>query len=213
MRIGDYVLVRPLPHADGIPTFEAEHMVLPRRACIRVGAAEPLVREACILEALRRPGIPRVYECGQLADGRTWIAGEELATTTLAGATLSPLDAIGVLRDAGELLHHAHSRGIVHGHLTAAAIVRGPELAIVGWGDATRDGDPFGDIAALGAIVRVAAVEPPRSLVALLDRMTASALARPSAAEVRAEAIRLVDDLDGIVVETIDLPPPARRTA
>ena len=53
--------------------YEARHLVLPRRAILKVMqrgariAAVQLLREACILEALEHPGIVRVYESGLLA--------------------------------------------------------------------------------------------------------------------------------------------------
>jgi serine/threonine-protein kinase len=105
--------------------YEARHIVLPRRAIIKVRAerdvapvraagtippgglpdpspstaagraAVQLLREACILEALEHPGVVRVYESGLLPDRRPWFAHERVD-----GATVSDLLAHGPLDPA-----------------------------------------------------------------------------------------------------------------
>lgn len=237
-RIGDYELVRTLPTiTPGILEYEAMHVLLPRRAHVRVIAAgDPhrVMREACILEALAHPGVPRVYECGRLRDRRPWIALELLDGPTLADAvTDRPLlaaDMLAVVRDVAEILDYAHVRGVVHGRLRPAFIVRCETgLFVSGWAAAsTPDSqppiEPGADIQALGVIAYEAlALAPPtlplarrvpalpRALCALVDRMaTGNELARPTAAEVRAEAIRLLDQPAEDIVEEIEieLPPP-----
>src|SRR5678815_928881 len=77
-RIGDYVVEREVAYEASAIAYFATHVVLPRQAHIKVAhpgpraAAIQLLREACILEALSHPGVPRVYECGVLADRRPW---------------------------------------------------------------------------------------------------------------------------------------------
>ena len=80
-RIGDYVIDRDLD--DG---YMATHVLLPRR--VRLDVMHPtfaglrpvavrMMREACILEALRHAGVPRVFEVGVIAEAQTsrpWIA-------------------------------------------------------------------------------------------------------------------------------------------
>src|SRR5688500_2653155 len=84
-RLGDYVIERGLAAKPGFVAWSARHALLPRRARISTvhpafaGAqaiASQLTREACILEVLRHAGVPRVFECGQLPDGRPWVACE-----------------------------------------------------------------------------------------------------------------------------------------
>src|ERR1043165_9557922 len=71
-RISDYLIERGLPARNTEVAYRATHRVLPR--CARVVILNPafvgvrpvelqLMREACILEALHHPGVPRVYEC------------------------------------------------------------------------------------------------------------------------------------------------------
>jgi hypothetical protein len=119
-------------------------------------------------------------------------------------------DLVVALRDLADILRHAHDRGVVHGRLTAGAIVRTQRRlcghAICDWGDAhTLDSDanlvvdPREDILALGGIAfraltgappgpaSSAAVQcpaAPTDLTALLDQMLSEPVARPSAHDV-----------------------------
>jgi serine/threonine-protein kinase len=102
------------------------------------------MREACRLEAMHHPGVPRVYECGVL-ERRPWVAMEHIEGTTIEQAAaerpLALADAIAVLRDAAAILAHAHQRGVVHRNLTPRTIVRTPArgfpICITEWGDAS----------------------------------------------------------------------------
>lgn len=221
-RIGDYRLTRALPAMmAGVLEFEATHVLLPRRAHVRIAAhdaANDLMRHACTLEALRHPGVPRIYECGVLDDDRPWIAFEELAGPTLAELmlerALGPMEMLVMLRDLAEILHHAHMRGIAHEHLRPEAIARTEDGAfmITGWGATTDGTNTREDIHALGSMMSLtmapsSAVPIPRAITTLLERMTSGiSLAQPSAAEVRAEAIRLLDGTeDEVEIELVEV--------
>ncbi|MDQ3335198.1 MAG: hypothetical protein M4D80_08550 [Myxococcota bacterium] len=211
-RIGDYELTRSLPAmAANVLEFEAEHVLLPRVAHVRIAshdAARQLMRQACLLEAIRYPGVPRVYECG-LLDDRPWIAYEALEGPTLAEMMLerawSPGEMLLVLRDLAEILHHAHTRGVAHAHLDPESIARHEDaFYITGWGVSEVAASPGDDIRALGAIMSLTmSGTSPHPIRALLHRMSAD-LAQPNAAEVRAQAIRLLDNIDD-EVELVDL--------
>lgn len=257
-RIGDYVVDRELPTKPGLVAYSAKHALLPRRA--RILSLHPvfaglqtmslqLMREACILEALRHPGVPRVYECGLLADRRPWVATELIEGPTVASlleaeGRLSVPAVLGLLADISEILHHVHARGCVHRNLRPEVIARRPEgPCILDWADARgheSDGTPTplgspetleyqppevvagepadrrADVFALGAVAYEALAGarsamsaarrfpgvPPR-LSALIDRMLApDPLARPTSAEVRAEALRVIE------LSEVPLPPP-----
>ena len=82
-RVGDYEIARELRREDTGVVYLGTHIVLPRQAEVKVmhathtmirAAAVSVLREACLLEALSHPGIPRVFECGMLADRRPWTA-------------------------------------------------------------------------------------------------------------------------------------------
>jgi serine/threonine-protein kinase len=151
-RIGNYRIDCERSRSASGAVYEAHHLVLPRRAIIKVmevqasrSAAVQLLREACILEALEHPGVIRVYESGLLPDRRPWFAHERVDGSTVADMLgLGPLDpgaAAGLLRDLAEILEHAHRRGVIHAGLrperiAATGRTRGFPLCIVDWSDA-----------------------------------------------------------------------------
>ena len=130
MRVANYRIVAAL----GGGQFEAEHVVLPRRAILKtvpeaLSFVMPLrvsvVREACILEALQHPGIPRLFETGLTEDHLPWFAFEDIDGTALEDLrrSLGLAELIALVRDLTDILEHAHRRGIVHGGLHPARIV------------------------------------------------------------------------------------------
>lgn len=243
MRIGDYRIERELgAEATGV-VYLGQHVVLPRQAAVKVmdaaveraaerdrSVAARVLREACLLETLSYPGIPKVFECGILPDRRPWAAferidGPSIASLIAAGPLEIP-DVVAVLRDVGDLLDHAHARGVVHGRLTADAIVRAPDrgssVCVRHWDGAraldSRDGKPRGgvdardDVYALGAVALLAltgeAPDPavsaadrcpaaPAELAALIDQMLApDPASRPPSDEVRDRARWLADTFE-----------------
>jgi serine/threonine protein kinase len=146
-RIGDYIIEDLLVARAPEVAFRARHGILPR--VVRVATLDPactgeragairLLREACVLEALHHPGVPRVYECGVIR--RTpWIAVELVRGNVLDTRQRLPVrEALVTVRDAAAILAHAHERSIVHRNLTPDRIVRARQggTFIVAWGDA-----------------------------------------------------------------------------
>jgi serine/threonine protein kinase len=258
-RIGDYVTERNLAAKPGFVACSAKHALLPRRARISTvhpafagsqAIAAQLVREACILEVLRHAGVPRVFECGELDDGRPWVAcelveGPSLALLLAEEGKLEVSMVLALLAGVAEILHYAHTRGLVHRNLRPEAIASRPEgPCIVDWSDARaresealqlapldwlayqppeviggEPADSRADVFALGVIAyeALAGAKPsgtgatarrfpavPIRLLALIDRMLApDALVRPTSAEVRAEALAIVEQIE------VPVPPPA----
>jgi serine/threonine-protein kinase len=148
-RIGNY-RIEGVWHRDATRiAYEGRHLVLPRRAIVEVmhdpATSVQLLREACILEALEHPGIPKVFESGLLADRRPWFAHECIGgapvTDLLQAGALDLATAAGLLRDIAAIVDHAHRRGVVHGRLRPDCIVvtgraRSFPLCIADWSDA-----------------------------------------------------------------------------
>lgn len=243
-RVGDYTINGEHAREPNGVVYQATHLVLPRNVFLKVmagawsrQAAVRLLREACMLEALGHAGIPRVYECGVLADKRPWVAfehidGDSLANKLAAGP-LPLAELVGLVRDVAEILHHAHARGVVHRGLTAEAIVYTParQLAVCvrGWdGAGTVDSiqhlDARDDVYALGAIAfraltgclhtpAVSATEwcpsAPAELTALIDVMLdGSARVRPTADEVAARARWLATTIEPLEIAKPRWTPP-----
>ncbi len=169
-RVGDYLVERALRSEVNGGVYLAKHVMLPRKAAIKVmhetggkPQAVQMLREACLVEALSHPGIPRVFECGVLADRkphgggarsspegsaevdrRPWTAFEyvdgEPLDVTIGETPLAVADVVVMIRDVADILDHIHSRGIIHRHVTAGSIVRSPKrrfaVTLVQWGDA-----------------------------------------------------------------------------
>ena len=230
-RIGDYRVEYEIEIDAIAVSYLATHVVLPRQARIKVphpgsrAAAVQLLREACIMESLSHAGIPRVHECGVLADRRPWSAMEVMPGATLkqlaADGSLALFDLAVVLRDVADILRHAHERGVAHRRLVTSSIVRTQRhrrgYAITDWSDARTLGasadevvDPKDDVYALGLIAFRALTgrpaEPsvsaathcpvaPPELTALIDDLLVEPVMRPAASEVFERALWLCDTL------------------
>jgi eukaryotic-like serine/threonine-protein kinase len=152
-RVGNYRVVADLgPTGLGV-LLQVEHLVLPRRAILKVvhaafASVKPFavqtLREACILEAIAHPGVPVVYESGVLRDRRPWFAFEMISGPTLedrlADGPLAVDEVTAMVRDVVDVLAHAHRRGVIHRGLRPERIVFTPErrypLCIPDWSEA-----------------------------------------------------------------------------
>ncbi|MGE0868509.1 MAG: protein kinase [Kofleriaceae bacterium] len=238
-RIGDYRIERTLASEEIGVLYLGTHVILPRQAVVKVihpdqanlkNLAVQLLREACMVDAMFHPAVPRVYECGILPDRRPWAAfewidGETLAST-LAAEQLGIADIVVFMRDVADALSHAHERGVVHRRLTADALVRTPGrsgLRIRHWSEARPlDADRItvdarDDVYALGVIAfraltgvlptrAVAASDlcphAPRELTSLVDHMLASdPHSRPTSAGVRDRASWLARTMEHVPLD------------
>ena len=113
-------------------------------------------------------------------------------------------------------MSHAHTRGVLHGNITAAAIRRAPTLKLQGWdnvrvhdtelsSDALDGGE---DVFALGKVIAGALARPhavPDAVTELLGRMLATDPAlRPTAPEVVAAARALRDRIGFVDSSELD---------
>jgi serine/threonine-protein kinase len=233
-RIGNYVI-----ESDSGEGYEAAHIVLPRRVRIEIldadlvggprsAAGVRLMREACILDVLRHPGVPRVYEIGQ-EQGRPWVASELVDGEIITDAPLPSIAVLELLRDLAAILAHAHEQGIAHRNLRLDAIVRADEsrgfdVCIVDWREARADSNErtrADDVYSLGVLVSrlLGGHAPPRVRALLAQLVQHEPSLRPSAAVVRARAKAILetpDDEELITEEQVvlvDLPqePSATR--
>jgi serine/threonine protein kinase len=151
--VGSYRLVREIGRGGMGTVYEAKHVVLPRRAAIKVmhadlrrqpGMATRVVQEASILEDIRHPGVVRVYECSLLPDHRPYIAmelveGETLASRLAHQGVLSPVEVATLLAEICDVLAAVHARGVVHRDLKPDNILITPTdrdfpLRVIDWG-------------------------------------------------------------------------------
>lgn len=195
-RVGDYVIEAELTTRPGV--YASTHRLLPRRAHIVIGHDIALAR---LLEQLRHPAVPRVYECGELPDRSPWLALAVIEGPTLAERiAVTPLpvvETVAMLRDVATVLAHAHDNGIVHGGLCAEHVALTLDgWKIVDWSEAGPAADHATDTNALGTL----------AYAALARALPTSPIARRCPG-VPAALARLIDGL------LSDYPMPAARVA
>jgi serine/threonine protein kinase len=217
-RVGNYVVDRVARDS-----YEVRHIVLPRRARLEVmqvasgslrEQATKMMRVACILEALRHPGVPQVFDVGVLPDQRPWVATELLDGVPLPvlNQPLPAADVITILRDIAAVLAYGHGRGIVHRNVVPDAIVfAGSSAYLTQWAEARvhHGSDAVrafaADVHALGVIAQrlLGDHAPPRLTWLLEDMLVDSPLSRPIAAEVAARARLMSEELGRVDDEPI----------
>ena len=132
--------------------YRARHAVDGRVAAVKVlredqlrleRAVDRMMREAAILATVSHPGIPPLYECGLLADGRTWIAMELVEGTPLtvrmADGPLGHAAVCELIGHIAEVLAAAHERGVTHRDLKPENVLLTPldeqfPLRLIDWG-------------------------------------------------------------------------------
>jgi len=151
--VGSYRLVREIGRGGMGVVFEAHHVVLPRRAALKVmhpelrkhpGMATRVVQEASILEHVRHPGVVRVYDCALLDDHRPWIAMELVEGQTLAARfaqefCLHACEVATLLAEVADVLAAVHARGVIHRDLKPDNLILTPvdrdfPLRVIDWG-------------------------------------------------------------------------------
>ena len=132
--------------------YRARHVLEDRVAAVKVlredqidqdRAVDRMMREAAILAGVRHAGIPQLYECGLLPDGRPWIAMELVEGTPLAlrmneGALPYEM-VIDFVERVAEVLAAAHERGVTHRDLKPDNILLTPfdgsfPVRVIDWG-------------------------------------------------------------------------------
>jgi len=106
-------------------------------------AVDRMMREAQVLATVGHPGIPQLFECGLLADGRPWIAMELVEGTSLAEhlnhGALEVDKVMSIVHDVSSVLAAAHQRGIVHRDLKPENVLLVPHdprfpIRVIDWG-------------------------------------------------------------------------------
>jgi serine/threonine protein kinase len=158
--IGDYRITRKIGRTRLAVVYAAEHAQLRRPVAIKVLAPEAghaayaFLHEARVLDRMRHPAIPRVYDCGT-HEGAPWFAtdlfaGHSLARVIAEGARI---EVACVLRDLSAILLHAERHGVALRALTSDRVAcvgdaRGIALCITEWHDARAIADAPSDLAA-----------------------------------------------------------------
>jgi serine/threonine protein kinase/dienelactone hydrolase len=212
--VSGYRLLAPLREEGSGIVYKAEDTRLERLVALKLlssrHADQQLLREARTASALDHSNIGTVYEAGETADGRVFIAtafyeGGSLRERIQAGVTVE--EAIAFARQAAQGLGKAHQRGIAHGGIHPGCLMLTSDgvVKIVDFGlgmptdspyaspeqASSKAASPRSDVWSLGAVLNamVAGMQAPRSLTAVVQKaMQADAALRyPSAQEMAAD--------------------------
>ncbi|MEM9490664.1 MAG: serine/threonine-protein kinase, partial [Myxococcota bacterium] len=126
--LGSYRIVRKLGVGGMATVYLAEHVLIGRKAAIKVlmphvSARAELVKrffdEAKASTAIQHPGIVQIFDFGYYADERAYLTMEHLSGESLGArlrrlGTLEVNDALRVARQCASVLDAAHRLGIVH---------------------------------------------------------------------------------------------------
>ena len=161
--------------------YAAHDTQLNRRVALKV-VDQALADEARLMAQLEHPGIVPIYEAGKLADGRAFYAMKLIGGVRLdkyLASSPSLVERLRVIRQVGEALAFAHSRGIIHRDLKPHNIMVGEfgEVYVMDWGVEAIAGTPGfrapesildrrSDIYAMGALLKC--LLPPSAPPALL---------------------------------------------
>ena len=163
--------------------YAARDCELDRRVALKVMEL-PISGEAQLIARLEHPAIVPVFECGVLADGRSFYAMKLISGTRLDRYTTQDhaiTERLRVIRRVGEALAYAHSRGVIHRDLKPNNIMVGEfgEVYVMDWGVEAVAGtagfrapepalDQLSDIYSLGVLLKfVLPASAPPALVAI----------------------------------------------
>ena len=150
--VGAYRVERAIGSGGMGWVYRAHHVLESRTVALKImredqlrqdRAVDRMMREALVLATVGHPGIPQLYECGLLADGRPWIAMELVEgtslSTRLAEGALDHAQVMALVHDAAAVLAAAHARGITHRDLKPENILLAPRdsrypLRVIDWG-------------------------------------------------------------------------------
>jgi tetratricopeptide (TPR) repeat protein len=101
-------------------------------------AARRFLDEARITGQLQHPGIPAVYQVGQLPDGRPFLAMKLIKGRTLDALLKegAAVDTLSVFAAIAQAVGYAHAHGVIHRDLKPANVMVGVfgEVQVMDWG-------------------------------------------------------------------------------
>ena len=143
--LAGYRIERHVAHGGMGEVYEATQLSLDRRVALKLIARrlgtderfrERFRREARSAAAIDHTNILPVYETGETADGRLFLAmrfveGPDLSSLLREQGPLDPAQTVAILRQIGDALDAAHQRGLIHRDVKPANVML--EASDEGW--------------------------------------------------------------------------------
>jgi hypothetical protein len=189
--------------------YKAHDLALNRAVAIKVLLGEPanfelaarrFLHEASIGAQLQHPIIPPVYDIGQCADGRPFLAMKLVKGRTLNELLKDRADLaaergllVAIFESIAQAIGYAHSRGVIHRDLKPSNVMVGAfgEVQVMDWGLAKFQSDtteltPQESVASTfhdpragddsrtsaGSIIGTPAYMPPEQAIGAVDKVT-----------------------------------------
>ena len=136
-QVGKHLIIRGVLGSGGTSVvYEALHTRLDTAVALKVAhvslhgdgdTERRLEREARVCAGLEDPRIPRVYDMGELPDGRPYLVMQKVAGQTLeelmAQGRLQPRTAMRIAREVLSALCAVHANGVVHRDVKPANVI------------------------------------------------------------------------------------------
>jgi serine/threonine protein kinase len=136
-QVGNHLVIRSVLGSGGTAVvYEALHTRLDTAVALKVAhvstasdddAVARLDREARVCAGIEDPRVPRVYDVGELDDGRPYLVMQKISGQTLeeivAGQRLSPSMALRITRELLSALDAVHRHGVVHRDIKPSNVI------------------------------------------------------------------------------------------
>lgn len=139
MRIGNYDIVRQIGEGGFGRTYEARHILLGTRACIKQNSnitdddAKLLMDEARVLWDVHHHSLPSMHDFYRAPDGSyimvmSFVEGKNLEDIVKKHKAIHPEDVSWVTQRLLNALHYLHASGVIHGDVKPPNVIVQPRV-------------------------------------------------------------------------------------
>ena len=138
-KLGSYEIIRQISEGGFGRTYEARHILLEERACLKQNlnlttADEALLRqEAKLIWNIHHHSLPSLRDYFKASDGSfvlamSYIQGKTLEQAVQKHKAIHAEDVCWIAQRLLNALHYLHSLGVIHGDVKPANVIVQPDL-------------------------------------------------------------------------------------